>query len=47
MSAPKTNTTGARDTRQAAPVDIQELARRVYALMLEDLRLERARREGR
>ncbi|GGR92926.1 hypothetical protein [Deinococcus sedimenti] len=37
---------GTRAPRPALP-DLDEITRRVYALMLEDLRLDHARREGR
>lgn len=37
---------GTRAPRSTLP-DLNELTRRVYALMQEDLRLDRARREGR
>ncbi|WP_158263807.1 hypothetical protein [Deinococcus arcticus] len=37
---------GARAPLQAPGLDLEELTRRVYLLLLEDLRLERARRTG-
>lgn len=39
-------TAGTRERPQAAAVDLEELTRRVYALWLEDLRVELARRGG-
>ncbi|MBZ9713599.1 hypothetical protein [Deinococcus multiflagellatus] len=37
---------GTRAPQQTAGLDLEELTRRVYLLLLEDLRLERARRTG-
>ncbi|MBZ9751582.1 hypothetical protein K7W42_11970 [Deinococcus sp. HMF7604] len=37
---------GTRAAAQSPGLDLEEVARRVYALLLEDLRLERARRTG-
>ncbi|WP_221090717.1 hypothetical protein [Deinococcus aquaedulcis] len=37
---------GNRAPQQVPGLDLEELTRRVYLLLLEDLRLERARRTG-
>lgn len=55
MTAPKTSTSGPTGTqspvgnraREAPQVDLDQLTQKVYELMMEELRLELARREGR